>query len=122
MEQKFFPLLEEYKKYFKVNDETIFAFDDIIYVNGELPVDLLLHEQVHLDRQKKLGAESWVKLYLTDKSFRKNEEILAYRAQLKSLKDRELRNKIRIESARNLSSPLYKLDLTYDEAWKLLKV
>ena len=121
-EQKFFPLLEEYRKHFKVTNETIFAYCDTIYVNGELPADLLIHEQTHLDRQNKLGADSWVKLYLTDKSFRRNEELLAYRAQLKSIKNKELKNKIRIESARNLSSPLYKLDLTYDEAWKLLKV
>jgi hypothetical protein len=120
--QSEFPLLEDYKKVFAITYKTIFAYDDIIYTNYPLPPDLLVHEKYHLQRQAKQGVDIWVANFLTDPEFRLEEEALAYKAQLESIKDRELRNKIRIESARNLSSSLYGNIINFEDAFKLLKI
>ena len=119
--QKKFPLLKEYQQVFDITPYTIFAYNDIIYTDYELTGDLLIHEQVHLKRQKKLGLDKWVKRYLKDKQFRLAEEVIAYTAQLESIKDRELRNRVRLDSAKTLSSSLYGELVTFEEALKLLK-
>lgn len=120
--QKEFPLMLEYAKEFTITDKTIFALDETIFTNYPLTEDLLVHEIQHLKQQKKVGLSNWVYDFLHNPEKRKEYEIEAYRVQLASIKDREKRNKIRIESARNLSSDLYGNITTYDEAFKLLKV
>jgi hypothetical protein len=87
-----------------------------------LPPDLIIHEQTHLKQQEKYGLDNWVTKYLTDDKFRLDMEISAYISQLKSIGNRELRNKIRIESAKNLASSLYGNIIEYNEAFKILKV
>ncbi len=116
-----FPLLDRYKEVFVITPNTIFAYDDTIYTNNELPPDLLIHEQTHLKQQKKYGLDAWVKMFLEDDNFRLKMEIQAYKAQLASIKDREFRLRIRMESARNLSSSLYGDIISYEEAFYALK-
>ncbi len=119
--QKEFPLLERYKEKFNVTYNTIFAYDNVIYSNNELPHDLIIHEMTHHKQQEKYGLDNWVEQYLNNNFFRLKMEVEAYLAQCRSVKDRELRNKIRMESARNLSSSLYGDIIEYDEAFRLLK-
>lgn len=119
--QREFPLLEEYSKVFNITEGTIFAFDDIMYTDYTLTPDLLVHENIHLERQREIGADIWVAKYLTDKEFRLQEELLAYKAQLNSIKDRNLRHAVRMDSAKNLSSSLYGNIITTKEAFNKLK-
>lgn len=115
-----FPLLNEYDKIFDITPQTIFAYDGDIYTNYELTPDLLVHEETHLMQQEKYGLEEWVYNYFCVLKFRQKMEVEAYLAQLASIKDRNLRAKIRVESAKNLSSGLYGSIINYDEALQLL--
>ena len=120
--QKEFPLLARYKKVFPVDEKTIFAYDGAIYCDFDLPPDLIAHEERHLAQQKRYGLEVWVENFLKDSKYRLKMEIDAYQYQLKSIKDREFRNKIRIESAKSLSGPLYGNIISKSDALRLLKV
>ncbi len=120
--QNQFPLLEKYKNYFEIDENTIFAYDNKIYSNNELPNHLIIHEQTHHKQQDRDGLEYWVDNYLNNKEYRLTQEIEAYKNQLKSIKDRNDRAKVWQESARNLSSPLYGNLLTYQEALKAIRV
>lgn len=63
---------------------TIFTYGDTVHVKkGGMSLDLHAHEQVHIDRQAVYpgGASAWWDRYLTDKKFRLDEEVEAYRAQ-----------------------------------------
>lgn len=119
--QKDFPLLERYKKVFPINDRTIIAYDKVIYCNEKLPQHLEIHERRHLIRQEKQGLDVWVNKYLSDVKFRLNEEVIAYREQCESIKDRNVRERLRIMCAKDLSSPLYGNLVTFEEALKLLQ-
>lgn len=119
--QNEFPLLTEYKKCFEVTDNTIFAYNNVIYTNNKLTDDLVVHEKVHLRRQNKLGVDKWVYQYLSDVDFRLKEEVLAYKEQLLSVKDREERHFLRILCARDLSSKLYGSIISYEEAFDRIK-
>lgn len=119
--QNEFPKLEEYKKHFKVTEKTIFAYDNCIYTNYELPTDILIHEIQHLKQQERDGLEFWLTNYLNDTNYRLKQETDAYRVQLASIKDRNLRAKIRIESSKNLSSDLYGGIISNEEALNILK-
>jgi hypothetical protein len=119
---KDFPLLERYKAKFAINENIIFAYNDIIYTNFELPEHLIIHEKTHLKQQQKIGLDKWVDSYLGDNDFRMKVEIEAYRNQLKSVKDRNQRNLLKISCARDLSSTLYDNITSYENAIKYLSV
>jgi hypothetical protein len=119
---KDFPLLERYKAKFAINENTIFAYDGVIYTNYELPEHSIIHEQTHLKQQKKIGLDKWVDSYLGDNDFRLKVEIDAYKNQLRSVKDRNQRNLLKISCARDLSSTLYDNITSYENAFEYLKV
>lgn len=116
-----FPLLDRYKEVFKVTDRTIFAYNGIIYSDYTLPPDLIIHEQTHFKQQEKFGLDTWVERYLTNESFRLEMEIEAYKNQLKSIKDKNLRFAVRMDSVDALTSGLYGSIITREEANQLLK-
>lgn len=118
--QNMFPYLEEYKLRFAVTDKTVFAWDDKIYANYELPKHLLIHEKVHHKQQKNWGLENWRKLYLDDKVFRAMQEMEAYIVEIESIKDRNQRHKHKIHCAKTISSDLYGNMITYEEAMRIL--
>ena len=118
--QNEFPLILEYAKVFKITNKTIFAWDGCIYCDYELPDYLLAHEQIHLEQQETLGLESWLNGYLKDPQFRLDMEVEAYLEELDFIKDRNFRSKIRVESAKALSSSLYGNIINYEDALKLL--
>lgn len=118
--QSQFPLLEEYKKVFAVTDKTIFAYNKVIYSNERLPIHLEIHERRHLIRQQKIGVDLWVSNYLGHTGFRLKEEVIAYKEQLASIKDKNERDLLRRQCAIDLSSPLYGNIVSYKEAYELL--
>lgn len=119
--QKDFPFLEEFKKKFPITDGTIFACSPYIYANYPLRQDILIHELVHFKQQDRDGLTNWVYDFLEYPDKRLEYELEAYKEQLKSIKDRNQRTKIRFECAQNLSSPLYGNIITYEDALKQLK-
>jgi hypothetical protein len=120
--QKDFPLFKKYSTIFPLNEDVIFAYDSNIYSNHKLPNYLIVHEETHLKQQETFGLDFWVNSYLYDKRFRLKAELEAYREEFKSIKDRNFRNKIRIHSARDLSSSLYGNIIDYQSAFNLLKI
>lgn len=116
-----FPLLKEYAKIFPITEKTIFAYDNKIYCNYPLDPDILVHEQTHLEQQNKIGLDKWVFNYLHNPKERLKYEKEAYIHQILSVKNREIKNKIRLESSKNLSSSLYGSICTFKEAWGALK-
>jgi hypothetical protein len=120
--QKDFPFIEEYRKRFGITKYTIFAGGDSIYTDFPLTKDLMIHEMVHLKQQAEVGLTNWVYDFLENPEMRLKYELEAYRIQLQSIKDRNYRNKVRLESAKNLSSSLYGNIISYEEAFKQLKV
>ncbi len=121
------PILDKILKAgMKPQKTTIFAYKGKIYNPSgvDIPADILVHEEVHLKRQE--GAEDdWYDKYLTDKEFRLNEEILAFREQYKfyceMVRDRNLRARYLHSLAKNLSSEVYGGIIKLDEAINKLK-
>ena len=105
--QSEFPLLEKYKEYFPIHDRVIFAYGEHIYTNYPLSPDLLLHENTHLEQQKRYGLDVWVDRYLNDVEFRVKMEQEAYRKQLGSIKDREYRFRVKTQVQKDINSGLY---------------
>lgn len=120
--QSEFPLMEEYKKKFAITEKTIFALWPHIYTDYPLSPDLLIHEQTHLKQQEEIGITNWVYDFLELPAKRLEYELEAYRAQLKSIKDRNWRDKIRRDCRDNISSGLYGNIISREEAWNKLKV
>ncbi len=123
--QKQFPYYKEFKAKFPITKDTIFIYKDTIYTDNELPYDILAHEGCHLKQQEKHGADEWIRKYLDDPQFRLDQEIQAYRVQLRLVKstgDQQEYGNILMECARNLSSELYENLVSYTEAIKILKI
>ena len=107
------------------NDGLIIAYDNIIYSKNDVAPQKVVHEVIHLDRQKELGVEAWYRLYLESDQFRLEEEIIAYVAEAnfvkKNIKDRELRFHIIHEIAKNFSSDVYGSIISFSDAIKILR-
>lgn len=115
-----FPLLEEYKKHFDITKRTVFALGEDIYTDYPLSKDLLVHELVHLRQQAEVGIKEWVYDFLYTPSLRLKYELEAYKEQIMSIKDRNQRARVWLESSRTISSSLYGNMITYEEAKRQL--
>lgn len=116
-----FRLLKEFSKIFAITDETVIAYGGVIYSNKELYPDVLVHEKVHLEQQKKYGLKKFTDKYLTDKKFRLEMEAEAYKKQFESIKDEGLKQAVIEDSITGLTSELYG-KITVEEAKRLLGV
>jgi len=83
-------------------------------------VAVLLHEKVHLERQKRKGIILWIILYTISPKFRFNEELLAFKEQIKYLKKLNLTLDLELR-AKRLSSYLYLWCVSYEQALSELK-
>jgi len=105
----------------------IFCYGDIIYfpAGGELPPELIAHEEVHSRRQGDAVEEWWDK-YLASPEFRLAEEIPAHRAEyLEYIKTRpglprSRRRYVLKMIAKRLSGGLYGKVITLDKAKKAI--
>lgn len=79
------PVYKRCRELFKVdwNKGIVMTYGDTIHYKwGDLlPEDFLVHEQVHVTQQMKMGKEVWWENYFVNKDFRLSQEIEAYRAQ-----------------------------------------
>lgn len=104
------------------NDCIIICDGDTIHCKREVPPEKLVHEVEHVKRQKIYGKDLWWDRYLTDKDFRLNEELIAYRAEyafiVRNIRDRNARFAFLYEMARSLSGHTYGNIITGSEAMK----
>lgn len=102
-----FRRLKEFSKFFKINEDTVIAYDGNIYSNKPLYQDVLVHELEHLKQQKEHGLATFTKKYLNDKKFRLEMEKKAYIKQLESIQDKGLRDAVWNDIITGLTSGLY---------------
>lgn len=117
------PNYKEIAARLKPTDNTVFAYDGVIYVpsGGSLPYHLVIHEHVHFKQQKEIGgAEKWWERYMEDPEFRLEQELEAYRAQYHSLRSRGERRILAHKFASDLASPMYGSLLSKKEALALI--
>lgn len=114
-----FRRLKEFSKFFKIDENTVIAYNDVIYSNKELYPDVLEHEKVHLKQQKKYGLDTFTKRYLNDKKFRLEMEAEAYIHQLNCIEDKGLKEAVRMDCINGLCSGLYG-KVTKQQAEKML--
>lgn len=108
----------------------MFTYGDAIYfpMGVDIPLDILAHEAVHEIQQSKwyMNPKRWWKRYLKDKVFRYKEELEAYRKQWQfvqsHVRDREMRNKMLNQMARDLSSANYGSIVKLNEAVDQIKL
>lgn len=121
---------DELHRAFEIDDEnTIYTYGNAIYdprPNGKpLARAVIAHETVHMKQQEALEVDKWWNMYLTSPEFRKLQEIEAYLKQyaVYCLQDRDRNNQARYLNllATFASSPMYKMNLSYSEALKLIK-
>lgn len=119
------PNWERISKAFNVEwgGNLVVAYGDTVYHTKELHPSVLVHEAVHITRQK--DPVQWWENYIRDSKFRFGEELLAYREQYKYLKDTtQDRNKLAgllFNLAKDLSGPMYSLPISLQDAIKLIK-
>lgn len=117
---------------FEVDDSSvIYTYGNTIYAPGEksqyLDSSVVVHEMEHMRQQSETngGKDAWWELYFSDLEFRKKQEIEAYNAQYHHFcdiyKDRNLRAKYAHALAQLASSPMYKININYSEALRLIK-
>lgn len=120
------PNIASIKSILPITEDNIFTYGSNLYVPSghEIPPDIMIHEKVHSDRQMDFnGAENWWKLYLTDTSFRLEEELLAYATQLKWVHEHLNAKAYKMaldEFASNLQT-LYSISITFQKAQTLIR-
>lgn len=119
------PIFDRLQQQFGVSwDNVIIAYDGKVHSSKDIQPQKLIHEMVHLKRQKEIGNDAWWSLYFDSEEFRRDEEILAYVAEAnflkKHIKNREHRFKMINEIAASLSGETYGKIMTKNEALRLL--
>lgn len=64
------------------DDGIAIAYGDTVYSKNPLTPDIEAHEECHLAQQEEIGAGEWWDRYLSDRDFRFEQELLAYRVQI----------------------------------------
>ncbi len=102
------------------------AYGDTIYSKNPVIDDVAAHEAIHIEQQKKIGKDIWWSKYCADKQFRLEQEIEAYQAQVKwikdNIKDRNHRFARITKLQLDLSGPMYGNMVTLAVASRILHV
>lgn len=94
--------------------------DTILYPKGlKPPQDIIEHEKVHLESQRKLGYIRWLWKYITDRKFRYEEELQGYLEQIKAqprvIRKHKMDDLIE-QTASIISSKLYNNIVNFEKA------
>jgi len=108
---------------------TIFAYGKVIYNPGrvQIPEYLLVHEETHMMQQEfdDTVAKLWWDAYIQDPVFRIHEEVEAYGRQYafmcKGQPDRNKREKILFDIAKDLSGPTYGNAVSHSMAVRMVR-
>jgi hypothetical protein len=120
------PIYEACAKQFGVNwnNGIIFTYGDVVHCKIKVSPRKLVHEKVHVEQQLSYGVEEWWERYLKDATFRLEQELEAYRAEIAWIKPNvhNLAEKRRMlsEIVTSLSSYIYGNLLTSQQAKELL--
>lgn len=107
--------------------DIIITYGTTIHTQCKLTQDLLVHESIHIEQQKKFsgGPSAWWDRYLADKDFRLSQELEAYKAQYyflkQQVKDRNKLAKYRWAIACHLSGSMYGRMIPMTKALNLIK-
>lgn len=121
------PNYEQIRLKFKAFPNTVYCFGETIYnPDGiEVPEDIIYHEWVHSEQQKVFGTpELWWAKYIVDAEFRTEQEVEAYAKQFQWIRKHTNSNIAKLaleEMSVNLSSPMYKTGLTYQQAFTRIR-
>lgn len=105
----------------------LIAYDGKIYCSKKPSQDSIVHEETHLEQQKRIGgSDIWWEKYLHEKEFRLAQELEAYGRQFRFM-DKHYNNKRWIEMAKDfhiksLCSPQYGEMISVEEAKRILGV
>jgi hypothetical protein len=98
------------------------VYDKLSSPNSDLKyIAVLLHEQTHIERQRKTGFLKWGIKYVFSPKFRFNEELEAIKTQISYLKRHKKKFDIE-KSARYLSGWLYFWMVSYRKAKEELEI
>lgn len=111
------------------SSHVIFAWGDAIYNPSGVPIDrhLMAHEALHGLEQhpREGGPAAWWRRYIDDPAFRVEQEVEAYRRQLRSFaswtRDRERVHRYAMQLAGMLASPIYRGAITQMQAYRRIK-
>ena len=95
-----------------ISPSILYTFGEIIYVSKhkklrEIHLLDLLHEQVHMEQQRKYNKYWWSFRYIFTKSFRLDQEAEAFAAEIKHTVTLEARRKLLNQAAQWLSGKEY---------------
>ena len=120
------PNWEMLEDFFNVNweDGIAVAYGDTIYSRYPLPDHLIVHETIHLEEQAKIGVDEWWQKYFKSGQFRLEQEILAYKAQVKFIKStpqyKHRAFMMSLQLAEDLSGQMYGYLCTRSQAMKYI--
>lgn len=124
------PVWHEIEKRFPVKweDQVIVTYYPNVHcVTGEISIFKQVHESIHLGQQKKMGVQQWWTRYFDDTQFRLDQEVEAYRAEARYLRDnpnltvRDQRRSYLRQIVEQLSSSMYGNLVTKAQAEELIK-
>lgn len=117
------PIWDEAHKHFDIDDSrTFYTYGEKIYNPSGVHIadHIIEHESVHMWQQRDYGPATWWKRYFTEQEFRREQELEAYGHQYwfycKNQKDRNMQAKFLHGMVGVIVSPMYKLELTREEA------
>lgn len=119
------PNYDKIAKKFDLHESVVFTYGDTVYVpgGGDIPDHLMVHEQTH-EKQQGDNPEAWWDRYLEDDEFRLNQEVEAYRNQLRFVRKKitkkqksDFLNRI----AKDLSGKIYGNIVDYKTARELIR-
>lgn len=124
------PNYEEILKHFDVSSEdVVFTYGNVIYNPKHLTLSdhLVIHERVHAKQQKEMGVEAWWEKYFYSPEFRLQQEIEAYGAQYRFVKDQEdytaaTKKAFLTELAFDLSGSIYGNIINYQKAESAIRI
>lgn len=109
----------------------IYTYGNCVFDPGnhttQIPDSILQHEFTHSEQQynTKGGPDEWWTKYFEDPEFRKSQELQAYQKQYSHFctkeRDRNRQSRYLNEIARHASSKIYKMNLDFSEAVKLIR-
>ncbi|MES2224984.1 MAG: hypothetical protein V4478_03280 [Patescibacteria group bacterium] len=120
------PIYYECKRRFGVSWDggVCCVYGDTAYCKYDLRPDVIAHESVHVRQQSEMGPMEWWKRYFADKKFRLEQEIEAYKEQMKFVREncsRDFKRDILRKCAHDLAGPMYGNMITLSEAFSILE-
>lgn len=105
----------------------VITYDGVIHYKFDsevIPPQVLVHELVHVKQQAGIEPMEYVERFINDMAFRRKNEVEAFRAEAKwvrdNIKNDQLRRKLIDAIWRRISGPTYAGMITYQEAKEII--